>query len=135
MQFGAVGIDDVLVFVTHALAIACFCMHFCLVMVISKTMNFMDLNLTQVKQHFSSDDDIFVANNGCLCCTVRSDLTDILSRLHKLQDERVLDALVVETTGLANPAPIMHTFLTDGYAQLFTELNSIVTVSAPFWDG
>ena len=50
-------------------------------------------------------------NNGCICCTVRGDLLRILGRLMKRKDR--LDAILIETTGLANPAPVAQTFFTD----------------------
>ena len=46
-------------------------------------------------------------NNGCLCCTVRGDLIDTLAKLKERAD---LDAILIETTGLADPAPVASTF-------------------------
>jgi G3E family GTPase len=50
-------------------------------------------------------------NNGCICCTVRGDLIRIIKRL--LARKGRLDAIVIETTGLADPAPVAQTFFVD----------------------
>ena len=50
-----------------------------------------------------SDEELFEMNNGCICCSVRGDLIRILGRLLKRKDR--LDGILIETTGLANPAP------------------------------
>jgi G3E family GTPase len=51
------------------------------------------------------DEEIFEMNNGCICCTVRGDLIRIISNLMKRRDK--FDHLVIETTGLADPAPVV----------------------------
>jgi len=58
-----------------------------------------------------SDEELFEMNNGCICCSVRGDLIRILGRLLKRKDR--LDGILIETTGLANPAPVAQTFFTD----------------------
>ena len=58
-----------------------------------------------------SDEELFEMNNGCICCSVRGDLIRILGRLLKRKDK--LDGILIETTGLANPAPVAQTFFTD----------------------
>ncbi len=58
-----------------------------------------------------SDEELFEMNNGCICCTVRGDLIRILARLAKRKDP--LDAVMIETTGLADPGPVAQTFFTD----------------------
>ncbi len=73
-----------------------------------------------------SDEEIFEMNNGCICCTVRGDLLRILSRLMKRKDR--LDAILIETTGLANPAPVAQTFFTDPEMKEQFALDGIVTV-------
>ena len=73
-----------------------------------------------------SDEEIFEMNNGCICCTVRGDLLRILSRLMKRKDR--LDAILIETTGLANPAPVAQTFFTDPEMKEQFSLDGIVTV-------
>jgi len=55
-------------------------------------------------------------NNGCICCTVRGDLIEILHRL--LQRKDPLDAILIETTGLADPAPVAQTFFVDDFLQV-----------------
>jgi len=73
-----------------------------------------------------SDEEIFEMNNGCICCTVRGDLLRILSRLLKRKDR--LDAILIETTGLANPAPVAQTFFTDPEMKEQFALDGIVTL-------
>ncbi|HYC71193.1 MAG TPA: GTP-binding protein [Opitutaceae bacterium] len=73
-----------------------------------------------------SDEEIFEMNNGCICCTVRGDLLRILARLMKRKDR--LDAILIETTGLANPAPVAQTFFTDPEMKEQFVLDGIVTV-------
>ncbi len=73
-----------------------------------------------------SDEEIFEMNNGCICCTVRGDLLRILARLMKRKDR--LDAILIETTGLANPAPVAQTFFTDPEMREQFTLDGIVTV-------
>ena len=58
-----------------------------------------------------TDEEIFEMNNGCICCTVRGDLIRIISKLVRRRDQ--FDRLVIETTGLADPAPIIQTFFVD----------------------
>ena len=58
-----------------------------------------------------AEEEIFEMNNGCICCTVRSDLIRILSNLAKRKDR--FDHVIVETTGLADPAPVAQTFFVD----------------------
>ncbi len=73
-----------------------------------------------------SDEEIFEMNNGCICCTVRGDLLRILGRLMKRKDR--LDAILIETTGLANPAPVAQTFFTDPEMREQFALDGIVTL-------
>src|SRR5258708_4856922 len=58
----------------------------------------------------TSEEELFEMNNGCICCSVRGDLIRILGRLLKRKDR--LDGVLIETTGLANPAPVAQTFFT-----------------------
>ncbi len=74
----------------------------------------------------SSDEELFEMNNGCICCTVRGDLIRILGRLLKRKDK--LDAILIETTGLANPAPVAQTFFTDDEMKQNFRLDAIVTL-------
>lgn len=73
-----------------------------------------------------ADEEIFEMNNGCICCTVRGDLIRIISNLMKRRDK--FDHLVIETTGLADPAPVIQTFFMDEDVQVQTNLDSVVTV-------
>ena len=73
-----------------------------------------------------SDEELFEMNNGCICCSVRGDLIRILGRLLKRKDK--LDGILIETTGLANPAPVAQTFFTDDEMKQNFRLDAIVTV-------
>jgi len=72
------------------------------------------------------DEELFEMNNGCICCSVRGDLIRILGRLLKRRDR--LDGILIETTGLANPAPVAQTFFTDDEMRRNFRLDAIVTV-------
>jgi G3E family GTPase len=73
-----------------------------------------------------SEEELFEMNNGCICCSVRGDLIRILGRLLKRKDR--LDGILIETTGLANPAPVAQTFFTDDEMRRSFRLDGIVTV-------
>jgi G3E family GTPase len=73
-----------------------------------------------------ADEEIFEMNNGCICCTVRGDLIRILGGLKKRAQG--FDGIIVETTGLADPAPVAQTFFMDAEVAAFATLDSIVTV-------
>ncbi|TVP61901.1 MAG: GTP-binding protein [Leptolyngbya sp. LCM1.Bin17] len=73
-----------------------------------------------------ADEEIFEMNNGCICCTVRGDLIRIISNLMKRRDK--FDHLVIETTGLADPAPVIQTFFVDDEVQTQASLDAVVTV-------
>lgn len=73
-----------------------------------------------------SDEEIYEMNNGCVCCTVRGDLIGVLERL--LRQPGRFDAILVETTGLADPAPVAQTFFMDEALREATALDAIVTV-------
>ncbi len=75
----------------------------------------------------NADEEVFEMNNGCICCTVRGDLIRILGGLMKRADR--LDAIIVETTGLADPAPVAQTFFVDQDVAERTRLDAIVTVA------
>jgi len=74
-----------------------------------------------------ADEEVFEMNNGCICCTVRGDLIRILGGLLKRADK--FDAIIVETTGLADPAPVAQTFFVDQDVADRTRLDAIVTVA------
>src|ERR1700721_1759547 len=73
-----------------------------------------------------ADEEIFEMNNGCICCSVRGDLIRILGGL--MRRARRFDGIVVETTGLADPAPVAQTFFVDEDVRRNTRLDAIVTV-------
>ncbi|MDE2516874.1 MAG: GTP-binding protein [Rhodospirillales bacterium] len=73
-----------------------------------------------------SDEEVFEMNNGCICCTVRGDLIRIVGGLMKRADK--FDGIIIETTGLANPAPVAQTFFVDEGVRARTRLDAIVTV-------
>ncbi|MBD8122918.1 GTP-binding protein [Pseudomonas lutea] len=66
-------------------------------------------------------------NNGCVCCTVRADLVTSVKEMLTLAGHR-LDRLIIETSGLADPAPVLQTFLADPDLRVQVELESVVTV-------
>jgi G3E family GTPase len=73
-----------------------------------------------------ADEELFELSNGCLCCTVRGDL---IRTLHALLEGRgEFGAIIVETTGLADPAPVAQTFLVDPFLKARTVLDSVTTV-------
>jgi G3E family GTPase len=73
-----------------------------------------------------ADEEVFEMNNGCICCTVRGDLIRIIEGLMRRKDR--FDAILVETTGLADPAPVAQTFFVDDDVRRNTRLDAIVTV-------
>ncbi len=73
-----------------------------------------------------ANEEVFEMNNGCICCTVRGDLIRILGSLMKRAKK--FDGIIVETTGLANPAPVAQTFFVDESVRAKTRLDAIVTV-------
>jgi G3E family GTPase len=74
-----------------------------------------------------ADEEVFEMNNGCICCTVRGDLIRILAGLMKRKGQ--FDAILIETTGLADPAPVAQTFYVDQDVADLTRLDAIVTVA------
>jgi len=73
-----------------------------------------------------AEEEIFEMNNGCICCTVRGDLIRILGNLMKRRDR--FDAILIETTGLADPGPVAQTFFVDDEMQDRLRLDAIVTM-------
>jgi G3E family GTPase len=73
------------------------------------------------------DEEIFEMNNGCICCTVRGDLIRIISGLMRRGLDK-FDGIIVETTGLADPAPVAQTFFMDDDVRKATRLDAVVTV-------
>jgi G3E family GTPase len=78
-----------------------------------------------------ADEEVFEMNNGCVCCTVRGDLIRVVSGLMKRQTQKTgrgFDAIIVETTGLADPGPVAQTFFVDEDVRAKTQLDSVTTV-------
>ncbi len=73
-----------------------------------------------------ADEEIFEMNNGCVCCSVRGDLIRILHELLERRDR--LDHILIETTGLADPGPVIQTFFTDDELCDELDLDAIVTL-------
>ena len=78
-----------------------------------------------------ADEEVFEMNNGCICCTVRGDLIRIIDGLMKRKGK--FDAIIVETTGLADPAPVAQTFFVDQDVADKTRLDAVVTVADAKW--
>jgi len=78
-----------------------------------------------------ADEEVFEMNNGCVCCTVRGDLIRIIDGLLRRKDG--FDGIIVETTGLADPAPVAQTFFVDEEVQARTKLDAVVTVADAKW--
>jgi len=78
----------------------------------------------------SMEENIIEMSNGCICCTVRGDLIAGLKKLIKNSDKsgKALDGVLVETTGLADPAPVAQTFFADDFVQKKLTLDGILTV-------
>lgn len=74
--------------------------------------------------------EIVEMTNGCICCTVQGELTDALHKLHQQRLEGVIefDRLIIETTGLADPAPILQTFFIDDLIRETTQLDAVITL-------
>ena len=74
----------------------------------------------------SSEESIIEVMNGCICCTVRGDLTEVLDRMYdRIKD---FDGVIIETTGLADPAPVAQTFFVDERVVDHYKLDGIITV-------
>jgi G3E family GTPase len=79
----------------------------------------------------NADEEVFEMNNGCICCTVRGDLVRIIDGLMRRKGR--FDAIIVETTGLADPAPVAQTFFMDEAVGAKTRLDAVVTVTDAKW--
>ena len=78
-----------------------------------------------------ADEEVLEMNNGCICCTVRGDLIRIIDGLMRRKGK--FDAIIVETTGLADPAPVAQTFFMDEAVGAKTKLDAVVTVADAKW--
>src|SRR6516225_10974855 len=74
-----------------------------------------------------SDEEVYEMNNGCICCTVRGDLIRVVEGLMKRPGR--FDGILVETTGLADPAPVAQTFFMDEDVRSKAKLDAVVTVA------
>jgi G3E family GTPase len=79
----------------------------------------------------NADEEVFEMNNGCICCTVRGDLVRIIQGLMRRKGK--FDAIIVETTGLADPAPVAQTFFMDENVGAKAKLDAVVTVADAKW--
>jgi G3E family GTPase len=77
------------------------------------------------------DEEIFEMNNGCICCTVRGDLIRIIEGLMRRRGK--FDSIIIETTGLADPAPVAQTFFVDAELARKAKLDAVVTVADAKW--
>ena len=67
--------------------------------------------------------------NGCICCTVRQDLVVVLEKLaEKVRTGTKLDGIIIETTGMADPAPVAQTFFVEEKVKAFARLDGIITL-------
>jgi len=72
------------------------------------------------------DEEVIEVMNGCICCTVRGDLVEALKKLYKRVES--FDGIIIETTGLADPAPVIQTFFVDEDIAKMYKPDSIITV-------
>ncbi|CAI5529981.1 unnamed protein product [Closterium sp. Naga37s-1] len=86
-----------------------------------------DIDGSLVADALAGSEDVVVLNNGCLCCTVRGDLVRMLSDLITTKRDK-FDHIVIETTGLANPAPIIQTFFLEEELAEGLRLDGVVTL-------
>ncbi|XP_015867871.3 uncharacterized protein LOC107434372 [Ziziphus jujuba] len=86
-----------------------------------------DIDGSLVASHSSVAEDIVMVNNGCLCCTVRGDLVKMLLELVKKKRDK-FDHIVIETTGLAKPGPVIETFCMDELVSRYVKLDGVVTL-------
>ena len=89
-----------------------------------------DDKLLATNSKFNSDEEIVEVLNGCICCSVRQDLVVILQKLasRSAAGELKLDGIIIETTGMADPAPVAQTFLVHDDIKAFARLDGIVTL-------
>jgi G3E family GTPase len=78
-----------------------------------------------------ADEEVFEMNNGCICCTVRGDLVRIIDGLMRRKGK--FDGIIIETTGLADPAPVAQTFFVDENVGRKTKLDAVITVADAKW--
>ncbi|KAG6780357.1 hypothetical protein POTOM_013211 [Populus tomentosa] len=86
-----------------------------------------DIDGSLVAAKTAGTEDIIMLNNGCLCCTVRGDLVRMIADLVNRKKDK-FDHIVIETTGLANPAPIIQTFYAEDQVFNDVKLDGVVTL-------
>ncbi|KAK6139580.1 hypothetical protein DH2020_026677 [Rehmannia glutinosa] len=86
-----------------------------------------DIDGSLVAAKSAGAEDIVMLNNGCLCCTVRGDLVRMIAELVNRKKGK-FDHIVIETTGLANPAPIIQTFYAEDQVFNDVKLDGVVTL-------
>lgn len=78
---------------------------------------------------FEASEQILTMNNGCICCTVRGDLVRMIHQiLRRVGDRGSLDGIIIETTGMADPSPVVQTFFAEPSIALTCKLDGIITV-------
>ena len=79
---------------------------------------------------YAQTEEIVEVLNGCVCCSVRTDLINVLKKLASRQQsgELCLDAIVIETTGMADPAPVVQTLLVEEDVRAFARIDGVVTL-------
>mmetsp|Transcript_3151 Transcript_3151/g.11375 ORF Transcript_3151/g.11375 Transcript_3151/m.11375 type:complete len:425 (-) Transcript_3151:199-1473(-) len=89
-----------------------------------------DDELLKNNAKYQLDEEIIEMMNGCVCCTVRQDLVEVLTKLAERvkKGKLLLDGIVIETTGLADPAPVAQTFFVEDTVKSFARLDGIVTL-------
>jgi len=89
-----------------------------------------DDELLMKNTKMQADEEIIEMMNGCICCTVRQDLIVVLNKLAKriASGKLHLDGILIETTGMADPAPVAQTFFVDDQVKAFARLDGIVTL-------
>ena len=97
------------------------------IVVIENEFGEIDIDSELVAFQDNGEEDIMLLNNGCLCCTVRGDLVDMLGKL-VTERKGQFDHILIETTGLANPAPIIQTFYLEPELLDTLRLDGVVTL-------
>merc|ERR1711908_124040 len=89
-----------------------------------------DDGLLKANTKMQAEEEIIEMMNGCICCTVRQDLIVVLNKLakHVKAGTLKLDGIVIETTGMADPAPVAQTFFVDDDMKEFARLDGIITL-------
>eukprot|EP00466_Bigelowiella_natans_P020304 jgi/Bigna1/58397/fgenesh1_pm.85_\ len=87
-----------------------------------------------IRNKFKDEEDIIEMNNGCICCTVRGDLVKTLHKISAMiENGKSLDGVIIETTGMADPAPVAQTFFADDKVNNSFRIDAIITVVDCKW--